>query len=99
MTEKDPFETERKPATPRRNPGSIPSQPAGAYALGYEDGRRLLQAQDRPDAALERVRARYLACVEAARPTPADQAYLAGVRDAAADNLPSPPSEPYRRAA
>jgi len=99
MTHKNPFETDRKPAARAQNPESIPSDPGAAYALGYADGRRLLQAQDRSDVALERVRARYLACVEAARPTPAGRAYLAGVRDAAADNLPSPPLKPYRRAA
>jgi hypothetical protein len=67
--------------------------------LGYADGRRLLTAQERAEDCLVSVRARYLAHVEAAELSPADQAYLAGVRDAAADNLPSPPSEPYRHAA
>ena len=75
---------------------AIPFEPAAAYVLGYADGRRLMSGQS--EESLRPIRARFLAHVEAVRPSSAEQAYVAGVRDAAADNLPSPP-EPYRDAA
>ena len=74
-------------------PDPIPAEPAAAYTLGYADGRRLVSGQ--PDDILKSIRARFLAHVEAAQPSPAEQAYVSGVRDAAADNFPSPPHEPY----
>lgn len=74
----------------------IPFEPAAAYVLGYADGRRLMSGQ--PEDSLQPIRARFLAHVDAEHPSAAEQAYVAGVRDAAADNLPSPP-EPYRDAA
>ncbi|MGH7125950.1 MAG: hypothetical protein ACREFI_16365 [Stellaceae bacterium] len=79
----------------------IPDQPIAAYTLGYADGRRLVSGK--MDDSLALIRARFLAHVEATQPSPAEQAYVAGVRDAAADNFPSPPHEPsesrYRHAA
>jgi hypothetical protein len=94
VTEQNTPETDRKPAT---RSAFIPVEPAAAYALGYADGRRLLSG--RSQESLRAIRARFLAHVEAAHPSAAEQAYVAGVRDAAADNLPSPPTEPHRRAA
>jgi len=75
----------------------IPFEPAAAYALGYADGRRLVSGQS--DESLRPIRTRFLAHADAAHPSSAEQAYVAGVRDAAADNLPSPPEEHYRDAA
>jgi hypothetical protein len=86
------------PSQSEREPSAVPDEPVAAYVLGYADGRRLLKPQDASDASLEKVRGRYGALAVAAQPSPAEQAYLAGVRDAAADNLPSPPPE-QRRAA
>lgn len=74
----------------------IPFEPAAAYVLGYADGRRLLSGP--ADETLQSIRTRFLAHVEVEHPSSAEQAYIAGVRDAAADNLPSPP-EPCRHAA
>ena len=74
----------------------IPFEPAAAYVLGYADGRCLMSG--RADEALQSIRTRFLAHVDAEHPSSAEQAYIAGVRDAAADNLPSPP-ETYRHAA
>jgi hypothetical protein len=75
----------------------IPFELAAAYALGYADGRRLVSGQ--PEESLQPIRTRFLAHVDAEHPSSAEQAYVAGVRDAAADNLPSPPHEPYQHAA
>ncbi len=90
----DAIPAERNPQSP------IPDDPAAAYVLGYADGRRLVS--DQADAS-NSIHDRFLAHVDAERPSPAEQAYVAGVRDAAADNLPSPPHEhyesPYRHAA
>jgi hypothetical protein len=86
---------------PTARPGgatAVPDDPGEAYALGYADGRRLCQTQDASDDALEPVRTRYATLANAAQLSPAEQAYLAGARDAAADNLPSPPPE-HRHAA
>ena len=98
MTDRTSPETDRESAAPA---SVIPFEPAAAYVLGYADGRRMLSGQ--PEESLRAVRARFLAHVDAAQPSPAEQAYLAGVRDAVADNFPSPPQEPYeaphRRAA
>jgi len=74
-------------------PEPIPAEPIAAYTLGYADGRRLVSGQ--ADESLKTIRARFLSHVEAAQPSRAEQAYVAGVRDAAADNFPSPPQEPY----
>jgi hypothetical protein len=76
----------------------IPAEPTSAYALGYADGRRLLKSHEPANESVTIIRARYLAHVEANRPTFAERAYVAGVRDAAADNLPYPPTEPDARA-
>jgi hypothetical protein len=89
---------DREPAARPGDATTVPDDPAEAYALGYADGRRLFQTQDASDEALEPVRARYLALANAEQLSPAEQAYLAGARDAAADNLPSPPPE-HRHAA
>ena len=94
MTDRTSFETGRETAA---RSTVIPFEPSAAYALGYADGRRLMSGQ--PEDSLRAIRARFLAHVEAELPSLAEQAYLAGVRDAAADNLPSPPTEPYRHAA
>ena len=94
MTDKHPLETEREPAA---RSTVIPFEPPAAYALGYADGRRLVSGQS--EDALRSIRARFLAHVDTARPSFAEEAYVAGVRDAAADNLPSPPAEPYKHAA
>ena len=91
-------ESDREPRARAHDLTAMPSDPAEAYALGYADGRRLCQTQDASDHALEPIRARYLALTDAAQLSPAEQAYLAGARDAAADNLPSPPPE-HRHAA
>jgi hypothetical protein len=77
----DTASAEREQATP------------AVYALGYSDGRRLLHGDGPGSEPLEAVRARYLAHLGARQPTSAGQAYIAGVRDAAADNLPCPPDE------
>ena len=94
MTDRIPPETDREPAA---RSTVIPFEPAAAYVLGYADGRRLVSGQS--EESLRPIRARFLAHVDAAHPSSAEQAYVAGVRDAAADNLPSPPAEPYRQAA
>jgi hypothetical protein len=91
MNDKVPLESDCLSAASPSDP--IPAEPTAAYALGYADGRRLLSGQ--ASEALNSIRARFLAHVEAAQPTPAEQAYVAGARDAAADNFPSPPNEPY----
>ena len=93
MPDSIPPESGREPRARAGDATAVPDEPAAAYVLGYADGQRLLRTQGAPDGSLEPVRARYLALVEAAPLSPAGQAYLAGVRDAAADNLPSPPSE------
>jgi hypothetical protein len=89
---------DREPAARPGDATAVPADPAKAYALGYADGRRLCQTQDAPDEALEPVRTRYATLANAAQLSPSEQAYLAGARDAAADNLPSPPPE-HRHAA
>jgi hypothetical protein len=90
MNDKLPPKSDRDPAG---EPGPIPADPVAAYTLGYADGRRLVSGQ--ADDSLTSIRARFLAHMEAAEPSRAEQAYVAGVRDAAADNFPSPPHEPY----
>lgn len=93
MTDRTSLEIDRETAT---RTTVIPFEPAAAYVLGYADGRRLMSGQ--AEETLRAIRARFLAHVDAQHPSSAEQAYVAGVRDAAADNLPSPP-EPYRHAA
>jgi len=69
---------------------------AAAYVAGYADGITLLHSdghEQAPLERLERIYARYLCNVELEHPTPGTCAYIAGFRDAAADNLPSPPHE------
>ncbi len=90
MNDELPPKSERDPAF---QPDPIPTDPVAAYTLGYADGRRLVSGQ--ADDAMKSIRARFLAHVEATQPSPAEQAYVAGVRDAAADNFPSPPHQPY----
>jgi hypothetical protein len=89
---------DREPSARPSDATAVPADPADAYALGYADGRRLFQTSDASDDALKFIRARYLALTDATQLSPAEQAYLAGARDAAADNLPSPPPE-HRHAA
>lgn len=78
---------------------------APAYVAGYADGLTLLHSDGHcqaPVEPLERIYARYLRYVELEPPTPEARAYVAGFRDAAADNLPCPPQEierPIRRVA
>jgi hypothetical protein len=78
---------------------------AAAYVAGYADGLTLLHSDGHDQARvepLERIYARYLRYVELQPPTPEARAYVAGFRDAAADNLPCPPREielPIRRVA
>ena len=70
---------------------------AAAYVAGYADGIALLHSDGHDQAPLEpleRIYARYLRYVELEPPTPEAHAYVAGFRDAAADNLPCPPHEP-----
>jgi hypothetical protein len=85
----------------RNRQSPIPDDPIAAYTIGYADGRRLLGRE--VDQTLKSIRDRFVAHMEAAHPSRAEQAYVAGVRDAAADNFPSPPHEscesPVRRAA
>jgi hypothetical protein len=101
MSDRIPTENEREPQVRAADASRFPTELAAAYALGYGDGERLVKAegQDASDESLAPICARYLAHAEAMPASPADQAYLAGVRDAAADNLPSPPAEPNRHAA
>ena len=69
---------------------------AAAYVAGYADGITLLHSDGHdqaPVGPLERTYARYLCNVELEHPSPGTRAYIAGFRDAAADNLPSPPHE------
>ena len=101
MSDRIPTENQREPQARATDASTFPTELAAAYALGYGDGERLARAQgqDALDESLAPICARYVAHVEAAHPSPADEAYLAGVRDAAAGNLPSPPSEPYCHAA
>ena len=69
---------------------------AAAYVAGYADGITLLHSdghEQAPVEQLERIYARYLCNVELEHPSPGTRAYIAGFRDAAADNLPSPPHE------
>ena len=77
----------------RKRQSLFPDNPVTAYALGYADGRWLVSAP--AGEASRPIRDRFLAHADVAHPTPADEAYVAGVRDAAADNLPAPPNEPY----
>jgi len=90
MNDKFPSESDREPTS---SSIPIPDDAVAAYTLGYADGRRLVSGP--ADENLKSIRARFLAHAEAAQPSPGEQAYIAGVRDAAADNFPSPPHEPY----
>ena len=69
---------------------------AAAYVAGYADGITLLHSDGHDQAPvepLERIYARYLSNLELEHPTPGTRAYIAGFRDAAADNLPCPSHE------
>jgi hypothetical protein len=69
---------------------------AAAYVAGYADGLTLLHSDGHDQPAvepLERIYARYLRYVELDPATPEARVYVAGFRDAAADNLPCPPHE------
>lgn len=69
---------------------------AAAYVAGYADGITLLHSDGHDQAPIEpltRIYARYLCNIELEHPTPGTRAYIAGFRDAAADNLPCPPHE------
>jgi len=69
---------------------------AAAYIAGYADGVTLLHLEGHdhsPAEPLQRIHARYLGYIELEHPTPKARAYIAGFRDAAADNLPCPPHE------
>ena len=65
---------------------------AAAYLAGYTDGITLLHLKGHADR-LQRIQDRYLGYIELEHPTPEACAYVAGFRDAAADNLPCPPHE------
>jgi len=69
---------------------------AAAYVAGYADGITLLHSDGHDQAPVEPLEcayARYLCNVGLEHPTLGTRAYIAGFRDAAADNLPSPPHE------
>jgi hypothetical protein len=72
---------------------------AAAYLAGYTDGITLLHLKGHnysshsPTEPLQRIQDRYLGYIELEHPTPEAHAYVAGFRDAAADNLPCPPHE------
>jgi hypothetical protein len=69
---------------------------AGAYVAGYADGITLLHLEGHnhsPAEPLQRIHARYLCYVELDHPTVRERSYIAGFRDAAADNLPCPPHQ------
>ena len=89
------------PGTPTR----LTARVAAAYVAGHADGLALLHSDGHDQAPvepLECIYARYLRYVELQPPTPEARAYVAGFRDAAADNLPCPPHEiepPIRRVA
>ena len=72
------------------------SDMAAAYVAGYADGNTLLHLVGHDHSAaepLQRIHARYLGYIELEHPTQEARAYVAGFRDAAADNLPCPPHE------
>ena len=72
------------------------SDVAAAYVAGYADGVTLLHLEGHnhsPAEPLQRIHARYLGYIALEHPNPKARAYLAGFRDAAADNLPCPPHE------
>jgi hypothetical protein len=67
---------------------------AAAYGAGYADGSTLLHMDGNDRSSVEpfhRIHARYLSHAEVEHPTPEARTYIAGFRDAAADNLPCPP--------
>ena len=67
-----------------------------AYGAGYADGTTLLHMDAHDHSSVEpfhRIHARYLRHVELEHPTVETRTYIAGFRDAAADNLPCPPHE------
>jgi hypothetical protein len=69
---------------------------SAAYVAGYADAVALLRPDEHDHAPAEplgRIHARYLCYAELQQPTPEARAYVAGFRDAAADNLPCPPHE------
>ena len=72
------------------------SDVAAAYVAGYADGVTLLHLEGHnhsPADPLQRIHARYLGYIALEHPNPKARAYVAGFRDAAADNLPCPPHE------
>jgi len=72
------------------------SDVAAAYLVGYADGLTLLHLKGHNHSRAERLQCiqdRYLGYIELENPTPEARAYVAGFRDAAADNLPCPPHE------
>jgi len=84
------------PGTRARRAARNTNVVAPAYVAGYADGLTLLHSDGHDQAPvepLERIYARYLCYVELEPPTPEARAYIAGFRDAAADNLPCPPHE------
>jgi hypothetical protein len=67
---------------------------AAAYGAGYADGSALLHMDGNDQSSVEpfhRIHARYLSHAELEHPSPEARTYIAGFRDAAADNLPCPP--------
>jgi hypothetical protein len=67
---------------------------AAAYGAGYADGIALLHMDGNDHSSIEpfhRIHARYRVHAELEHPTLEARTYIAGFRDAAADNLPCPP--------
>ena len=82
--------------TPVEQTANDASDVAATYVAGYADGITLLHLEGHnhsPAEPLQRIHARYLGYIELENPTPETRAYVAGFRDAAADNLPCPPHE------
>jgi len=82
--------------TPIAQSANEASDVAAAYLAGYADGITLLHLEGHnhsPAEPLQRIQDRYLGYSKQEHPTPEARAYVAGFRDAAADNLPCPPHE------
>ena len=97
MTDSIPSEIDSTPEIDRETIAcatAVPFELSAAYALGYADGRLMLSGKS--EESLPLIRARIHAHVDAVQPSAAEQAYVAGVRDAVADNFPSPPQEPHQ---
>ena len=80
--------------TPFEQTASEASDVVAAYLAGYADGITLLHLKGHNHSPAEPLlQDRYVGYIELEHPTPEVRAYVAGFRDAAADNLPCPPHE------